>query len=52
MTPLLAPDLQNATTIFSAVMIVDVALKFFVAFRANSALNVVAEDEEEEALLH
>lgn len=52
MTPLLVPDLQNATTIFSAVMIVDVVLKFFVAFRANSALNVGSEDEEEEALLH
>ena len=52
MTPLLVPDLQNTTTVFSAVMIIDVLIKFFVAFRANSANMAVSEDEEEEAMLH
>ena len=48
--PLLTPALQNTTSIFSAIMIIDVVLKFFVAFRANTAEMVIEDDEDE--LLH
>lgn len=45
--PLLDADLQTCTTVFSATMVIDVVLKFFVAFRQNSAL-VEIEDTDEE----
>ena len=48
--PLLTPALQITTSIFSAIMIIDVGLKFFVAFRANTAEMVIEDDEDE--LLH
>ena len=34
--PLLVPQVQTATTLFSAVMVLDVGLKFFVAYRSSS----------------
>ena len=49
--PLLNPALQTTTSLFSAIMIIDVGLKFFVAFRANTAeMNVIEDDEDE--ILH
>lgn len=51
LTPLLEPDISNWSTISSVLMLLDIIIKFFVAFKANQtelALEDVAADEKVE----